>query len=198
MMPRASNEDGFTLVELVVALFIFGLLAAAGASLLNFSVKAQAVTGARLTDVAGERRMSAILSGDLLQAVPRVTRDSRGAPEPAFSGRRGDRLLSYVRAGWSRSGDNDFPGLQRVELRLDQGQLIRTARTRLDGGAETVDLVLAEDVSDAQVRIRTRDGVWGDIVDATKIEALPSAVELTIVRGRGAPVRRVFLVGTGA
>ena len=54
-------KNGFTLVELVVSLFIFALISAAGVSLLGYSVDAQASAGKRLDEVAAIRRVGALL-----------------------------------------------------------------------------------------------------------------------------------------
>ena len=51
-----QSQAGFTLVELIISLFIFGMLAAAGVGLLTYSTQAQAVTAERLEGVAAERR----------------------------------------------------------------------------------------------------------------------------------------------
>ena len=45
---KRSAEHGFTLVEVMIALMIFGMLAAAGVAILTFSVRAQTATGKRL------------------------------------------------------------------------------------------------------------------------------------------------------
>ncbi|HYZ47905.1 MAG TPA: type II secretion system protein, partial [Sphingomonas sp.] len=80
------NRNGFTLVELLVALLIFGMLAAAGVGLLRFSVDAQAATKTRLDALAGERRVESLVAADAAQAVPRVTRNEAGDPVQAFDG----------------------------------------------------------------------------------------------------------------
>lgn len=195
----APEEQGFTLVELIVALAIFGLLAAAGTSLLASGVSTQAGVGAALENVAGERRISALLQSDLQQAVARPTRDANGRIEPAFSGPAAGRLMSYVRGGWTNATDARRAELQRVELRLEGNRLIRAARPMLDGAGAATDMTLAEDVASANVRLRDAKGQWGD--GSLKTEdpaALPVAAELTLVRKNGVSIRRVFVVGAGA
>jgi general secretion pathway protein J len=56
--PQAGRikEAGFTLVELMVSLMIFGMLSAAGVALLSFSVRAQEAAESRLGDLAQLRR----------------------------------------------------------------------------------------------------------------------------------------------
>ena len=196
--PASPAEQGFTLVELVVALAIFGLLAAAGTSLLSAGVSTQAGVRTALENVAGERRISALLQADLQQAVARPTRDGNGRLEPAFSGPAAGRLMSYVRAGWTNATDARRAELQRVELRLEGGRLIRAARPMLDGAAAQTEMTLADNVAAANVRLRDAKGQWGDGAGNDDPIALPAAAELTLVRKDGVSVRRVFLVGAGA
>ena len=72
-----TRESGFTLIEVMISLMIFGMLAAAGVALLSFSVRAQSATGAKLDDVQALNRLSSALSADLAQAETRPTGDSR-------------------------------------------------------------------------------------------------------------------------
>ena len=70
--PRPATArlpNGFTLVEVMVALMIFGMIAAAGVAILSFSVRAQATSAARLDDTAALHRTVAALSADLAQAL---------------------------------------------------------------------------------------------------------------------------------
>lgn len=189
-------QDGFTLVELIISLFIFGLLAAAGVGLLSYSSQSQAVTAQRLESVAAERRLTAVLTNDLAQAVPRISRDLTGAPEPAFRGGQGPVLLRYVRAGLSNDGARSRSGIQRVEWRIEKGQLLRTARALVDGAAEVEPVSMAANVERISLRFRN-EGIWqSDWMPADPVE-LPEAVELIITRKGEAPLTRLFLAGAG-
>ncbi len=192
------NEQGFTLVELVVALFIFGMLAAAGVGLLAFSVRAQDAAGTRLAAVGDERRLSSLLAADLAQAVPRVTRDAGGASVPAFSGTNGQGrapILSYVRAGWTNPAQRARSGLQRVEIVLAGDRLERHASTITDGNETVMPTVLADDVERVAARYRTATG-WSDRFADPRADALPRAAELTLTRKNAAPLTLDFLVAT--
>ncbi|MFM9852387.1 MAG: type II secretion system minor pseudopilin GspJ [Sphingomonadaceae bacterium] len=191
-----SAEHGFTLIELMIALLIFGMIASAAIGLLNFSVRAQAVTALRLDELAGERRLSALLTADLAQAVPRLRRDSGGTVMPAFEGGKGTMLMSYVRAGWSNSGGAARSGLQHVEWRLEGGRLERVAQPFVDGSIAGTPVVMADRVSRATVRFRAVSDWRGDWTP-TDPAALPRAVELVVSRGGAPAITRRFVVGTG-
>lgn len=184
-MKRA--DQGFTLVEVVVALFIFALLAAAGVSLLSFAVRAQAASARALQDVSGERRLSALLIADLGEAVPRISRDEAGRVRPAFVANQGNTLVGFVRGGASP---------QHVEIRLDKGDLVRVAAPFVDGAPSGKPMVLETGVESVKLRFRTK-GDWQDGWDTERSDRLPRALEMTIARQGQAPVTRMFLVGAG-
>jgi prepilin-type N-terminal cleavage/methylation domain-containing protein len=75
---QENTEAGFTLVEVMVSLMIFGMIAAAGVAILSFSVKAQSSTGAKLDDISALTRTMSILS------ARRRTAPAAMRPAPAF------------------------------------------------------------------------------------------------------------------
>lgn len=197
-MTVRSAEQGFTLVEVLVALLIFGMLAAGGVAILSFSVRAQAGVSAKLDDVSDLNRTLAILSADLAQAVDRPTRDERGTRLPALTGEPGgaaDPSLRLVRGGWSNPDAAPRPGLQKVAWRIANGALERVAWPMLDGAAPLPPAALLPGVADLRLRYRYR-GAWSDRWDGANGVALPDAVELRVTRTDGRAYRQLFLVGT--
>ena len=193
------GEFGFTLVELLVALLIFGMLSAAGVALLSFSVQAQDMAGERLGALAEIRRAGALLTSDLAQAAPRISRDEAGATRPAFEGSSGQGdtiLLSLVRRGWENLDGSNRPSLQKVEYSFSGGELRRRAYRFVDGAAAMEAAALVEGVRQLRLRYRDDKGEWRERWDPTQLTELPAAVELVIeVEGSGS-IRQLFLVGT--
>jgi general secretion pathway protein J len=194
---QRSAEHGFTLVELMVALLIFGMIAGAGVSILNFSIRAQAASTAKLAEIGDQRRMAALIASDLAQAIPRITRDTAGQPVRAFSGTNGVGalpMLRYVRSGWTNPGAEPRASIQRVEIVLVADRLERRAYPMADGALAGAPQILASNVESVRLRYRER-GPWSDVWTATTFDALPRAVEMTIKR-RGEPaLMMAFLVG---
>jgi general secretion pathway protein J len=193
--PRAA---GFTLVEVMIALMIFGMIAAAGVALLAFSVRAQGASEVALDDTGALSRLSSILTADLAQAQDRNTRDVNGVLLPAFSGdAAATPLLRLVRAGWSNPDQAPRAELQKVEYRLAGDGLERVAYPALDGAAPLPPALLLDRVRTVQLRFRFR-GAWSDTWQGNPRAALPQAVELVVTRADSRLYRLVFLVGTGA
>ncbi len=196
---RRSAEHGFTLIEMMVALLIFGILAAAGVALLSFSVRAQAVTTARLDDIGALNRLSSALSADGAQATARVARDENGTPLPAFEGGAGSGdapMLRFVRAGWTNLDQAPRASTQKVEYRLQNGVLERIAYPMLDGAAPLSPAMLLKGVSRIAMRYRVA-GAWSDRWQGSAEAPLPQAAEMQIVREDGTRFRILVLVGTG-
>jgi general secretion pathway protein J len=193
-----KGQEGFTLVELLVSLVIFGMLSAAGVALLSFSVRAQEMADERLKEVADLRRFGAILGSDLAQAAPRMARDSAGAPTAAFvggSGQMEEVSLRLVRRGWENTDNAPRSSLQKVEYRLTGGRLERVAYPYVDGSAGMAAMSLLDEVSSLRLRYRDLRGDWRDRWDPEQPAELPKAVELTVGLPRYGLVRLVYLVG---
>ena len=193
------GDDGFTLVELLVALTIFALLSAAGVTLLSFSVRAQAAADERLTRLAEIRRAGALLTSDLAQAAPRLSRDETGAVKPALLGGSGQGdavILSLVRRGWENLDGSSRPSLQKVQYRWVAGRIERTAYAHVDGGPPMAPIAVVTGVRTVRLRYRDARGEWRERWDPTQATLMPSAVEMVIDTEGSGSIRQLFLVGT--
>lgn len=177
----------------MVALLVFSILATAGVALLSFSVRAQAVTGAKLDDLAALQRTLSILSADLAQAANRPVRDEAGIVLPTFVGDAG--TVRLVRGGWTNLDAQPRADAQKVQYRLTEDTLERQAWPRLDGAVPLPVQPLLTRVEAVSLRYRYR-GAWTDRWDGTGGVPLPQAMELRVRRG-GVDYRQLFLVGTG-
>ena len=198
MMPRRS-EAGFTLIEVMVSLLIFGMIAAAGVAILSFSVRAQGTTGARLDDMAALTRTVSILSADLAQARDRSARDEAGTVLPAFVGQSGSGavpMLRLVRAGWSNLDGAPRASLQKVAYQVQGGALQRIAYPMVDGAQGLPPAALMTHVRQVALRYRIK-GAWSDRWDGANGVPLPDAMELRVQRDDGTLFRQMFLVGAG-
>lgn len=178
---------GFTLVEMLIALTIFGMLTAAGVALLTLTVRTQETSARLLDEVGALRRLGALMTADLGQAAARPSRDRDGRPRPAFVG--SELTLALVRRGGEEGA------LQRVEYKLDGTRLERLAYDRVDGESRAVAIGLLDNVRQLRLRYRDREGGWSDAWAPTDSLQLPSAVELVSRDDAHGAVRQLFLVG---
>lgn len=188
-------EAGFTLVEVMVALMIFGMIASAGVAILAFSVRAQGATTARLDDIGALGRQSSLMAADLAQAVNRPARDDRGKLLPAFVG--DSASVTFVRGGWSNIDAQPRSTLQKVSYRLSGDTLERVAWPMVDGALSLPAATALGGLRTARMRYRIQ-GAWSDRWDGAEGAPLPQALELVVERSDGATFRQLFLVGNGS
>ena len=199
MFTPGTVRSGFTLVEALVALLLFGLIAAAGTAVLSVSIDNRFAVRAATDRTAGLQRTRSLLKADLGQATARRTRDQNGEPHPlALAGATdpGDPLLIVTRAGWSNAGDADRSSLQRVEYRLVGDRLERRVSPHLDGSRPGPPQLLLSGVTDLTVTflqegrqtLAPTPGSTGNPPDAV-------SVDLTL-EGYGR-LTQLFLVGGG-
>lgn len=197
-MSREVTRNGFTLVELMVALFVFALLSAAGVYLLAGSVGAQGTIQRRLDDLAEVQRAAALMTADLAQAVPRISRTERGTLAPAFyaaGGAQADPAVQFVRSGRDNPDALPRSAVQKLEYGFVGGALVRRGYPQVDGAVAGPPAVLLDRVTSAAFRFRGEDGAWREDWRPTLPTALPRAVELTVARQGDRAVRLLFLVG---
>jgi general secretion pathway protein J len=191
----SDREGGFTLVELLVSLLIFGMISSAGVALLAYSVKAQDSSDARLKEIGQIRRFGAIVTADLAQATPRLWRDEAGLVRPAL---QGDTGLTLVRRGWENLNGANRSSLQKVQYRLSGDRLERVGYTYVDGAPPNEPVTLLSGVRGLQLRYRDKAGMWRDRWDPEVISELPRALEMVVDLQTGGSLRQLFLVGASA
>ncbi|MEO1408013.1 MAG: type II secretion system minor pseudopilin GspJ, partial [Pseudomonadota bacterium] len=186
----SSPQGGFTLVETLVALFVLGMISAAGAALLLGAAQTQKQVQTREQQSRQIDVAQAMIRNDISALSHRAIKPDNtfGRPGNLFGeDSYGDRpFLSFVRSGWLNPGQLAARSrLQAVAYRLVDGALFRTATLRPDAtnGTERADMVLLQDVDMVRTRFR-RGGEWsvewiGDAGQSLRI--LPDLIELQIV-----------------
>jgi len=130
MTHRAPHPDqrGFTLLELVVAIAVFAVIAAMAYAGLRSILDSRQQVDAALDRLAELQRAVELLSDDLRQIVPRTVRDNQGADEAALRVLHGraSRLL-FTRAGHANPLGLPRSSLQRIAYDLEGQTLVRRA-----------------------------------------------------------------------
>ncbi|MCY1671269.1 type II secretion system minor pseudopilin GspJ [Novosphingobium sp. SL115] len=194
-MTERPSRNGFTLVEMLIALALFSVIAVGALGLLRFSVDAELAGRTKTDSIAAQRRFLSVWTADLAQAVPRPSRDTSGTPRVAFEANTDGVLLRLTRSGWDNVDGAPRPGLQKVEYRVTATALVRAGYPFPDGAAAEPASEVLPLTAAPTVRFRTKDGNWRDRWEPQLSNGLPVAVELLIPQRTGAPLRIVSLVG---
>lgn len=190
---------GFTLIEMLVALLVFSLLAVAGVSVLQISVANQASVRAHTRELGDFQRARTLLKNDLEQAAARRTRDEGGrAAAGAFASQaEAGLLMALTRRGWDNPDGLARSSLQYVEYRLTDGRLERRTRPALDGAPLGQPQQLLDGVEAAEVEFLAQ-GAWRPTWTSSSSIPLPQAVRLTLTLKSYGTVRQLFLLPGGA
>jgi general secretion pathway protein J len=197
-MSARAGKAGFTLVEVLIALLIFALLAAAGAVVLSQTINTRFAIQANTDRVADLQRLRALLKADLAQATSRRTRAPTGRPLPRpLMGpeQPGDPVLVLARSGWSNPDAAPRSSLQRVEYRLVEDRLERRVSPYLDGARAGAPQVLYRGVKDVAVSF-VNDGGEAPAFIPTAAHPLPDAVRIVMTLDGFGRVEQLLLVAS--
>jgi general secretion pathway protein J len=195
------GNRGFTLLELVVAMGIFALLAVVAYGGLNNVLKLAAGTERQATRLGEVQLAVARLRRDVEQASGRRIRDAFGDPLPALVASAGGTALELTRAGNPNPMQAPRSSLQRVSWGLAGDELQRISWPVLDQpvGAETPE---PESVLEGleSVEMRFLDGQnqwlleWPPSDRAQADTLLPKAMELNLTLEDWGKIRLLVMV----
>ena len=193
---------GFTLVEMLVAMLAFSLLATAAVAILNGTLRNTETLGRAGESVKQIQITRAMMRTDLGQVATRATRDAHGGVgRVGLVGEKvsgGKPFLSFVRRGWdNHDGQEARSSLQHVEYLWEGETLLRRTRPYLDPTPQTPQASVA-----VLTNVRSLD--VGFLVNGQRLDRwivagepppLPEAIEVTInIAGIG-ELRQLCLVG---
>jgi general secretion pathway protein J len=204
-----TGQQGFTLLELLVAITVFTVIAAAAYTGLRSVLFNQAAIEAESKRLAEVQMAFYVLSQDIQQAAPRPIKDEYGDPQPALqSDDLSDDILQLTRTGWDNPLGQQRSTLQRLAYRLEDGRLLRLYWDTLDrsGLSEPRQTVLLEGVQNVEVRFLDAENTWqtqwplaenpgGDIpTNSQQQTLLPRAVEWQVNLEDWGEITRLFLL----
>jgi general secretion pathway protein J len=124
---------GFTLIEVLVSVFLLSVLSAFCYGTLNFVRRSRDGTEAAFERTRTLQLAMNALVTDFEQLEPRPVRDALGDGVPALlSDRRSQAVVALTRGGWSNTAGLPRSTLQRVTYRVQGDVLIRSYTTVLD------------------------------------------------------------------
>jgi len=194
------RHSGFTLLEILVAVSIFGLIAVMAYSGLGGVLRSREITNIVATRLTELESAIMILSRDLTQATNRPIRDEFGDVQQAFIGDENSPvLLQFTRGGVGNPLNLTRSHLRRVAYFLEEGTLQRASWPRLDRSGEIaldrVDLV--QNLESVKLRFMTMDHRyvtrWPPLQSQSgKPAELPLGLEITLELKDWGSVIRLF------
>ena len=197
-----KSVRGFTLLELLVALAVFAIIAVAAYTGLQSVLRTQVAVEQQSDRLAEVQMAVYFLEQDIEQILPRPVRDEFDQRQPALqSGGLDDTVLTLTRTGWDNPLERTRAGLQRLNYRFSDDQLIRQYWPVLDraGLSEPRQSVLLTGIDDIRLRFLDNNDQWQTSWPSdneTDPAALPRAVEVTLILDDWGPITRLLrLVG---
>lgn len=129
-----SSQRAFTLIEVLVAMAIFAVLAAFAYGTLSQTLLSAEILNDRMNRLQALQRTVRMLSDDLQQLAPRPVRDELGDNlKPSLdTGFQTGFAIELTRGGWNNPVVLPRATLQRAAYRLEENELVRYHWNALD------------------------------------------------------------------
>jgi general secretion pathway protein J len=196
-----GRGDGFTLIEVLVAMAVFGVLSVVSYMALGQTLSNADMLGERMQRLEAIQRTIRYLDSDLMQAAPRPVRGLLGdGYEPAIRSSFGSEYaLEVTHGGWTNPAGLPRGTLQRSAYRLEDGELIRFHWRVLDRTVnnEPIETVLLDGVESIEFRYLTTDGESSEQWPPTNVAGpagfrlRPRGVEILVTLTDEGEIRRL-------
>jgi len=200
--------QGFSLLELVVAVAVFAVVAAAAYGSLAAIARTRGALAAQQDRFAQVQRALAVLADDLRQGVDRSVLGNDGKELPALVGSA--QALEFTRVGFANPLAEARSNLQRVAFAIDAGSLREGRYAVLDRAPNSVPTWRDLLPRAGQLRLRYLgcDRVWREAWPPTAVlpcqsgidvnAQLPRAVEFRVAPPELGDIRRIVELASPA
>lgn len=200
VLPRV--QKAFTLIEVLVAFAIFGILAAFAYGALSQTLLSAEILGERMDRLQAIQKSVRYLSQDFLQLAPRPVRQELGDSfEPALlTDFSSEFALELTHGGWSNPVALPRGTLQRSAYRLEDDELVRYYWTVLDRtlSNEAIGVTILDGVESLLFRYLLDSGDWIEqwppptLPGPLGLRQRPRAVEIVLTLQDEGEIRRII------
>ncbi len=197
MKSPGQNDSGFTLIEMLVSLFIFSLISAGTMAAMSSSLNMRERVNAGIDYLTQLQAARAIMRADFERISLRKRRDILGSFEPYVITTDGDALISFTRLGRENPGGLEPRGdAERVEYYFRDNALIRqswpTANPNVS--SEPRETILLNGLSSVSVEFLSEDlvPVTRLAVPATNNQSLEGVIRFTLTDQKQGTTEHVF------
>ncbi len=203
-MRGRSSQRAFTLLELLVALGIFGIMSVLAYGGLNSVIETREHATQALDDLARLQRMVHRIQFDLESTQHRAIRDEFGDLRPALLWDDTRNGLELTRGGWRNPLSLPRSSMERVAYFLEEDRLVRRSWRVLDRAQDSayVDTELLDGVEALRMRFLKDGDEWvtewpgANVVDQNP--APPRAVEVIVETRQWDEIRLLLRLPPGA
>jgi len=201
-MVLPGAQKAFTLIEVLVAFAIFGILAAFAYGALSQTLLSAEMLGERMDRLQAIQKSVRHLSQDFLQLAPRPVRQELGDSfNPALQTDFGSEFaLELTHGGWSNPVALPRGTLQRTAYRLEDDELVRYYWTVLDRtlSNEAIGVTILDGVESLLFRYLLDSGDWIEqwppptLPGPLGLRQRPRAVEIVLTLQDEGEIRRII------
>lgn len=189
------QKRGFSLIEVLVALAIFGVLTMVAYMTLGRTLANSDFLTDRMNRIQSIQRTVRLMSDEFTQLAPRPVRSDLGdrfMPALLMTS-TGDFALEMTHGGWSNPAGLPRGTQQRTAYRIQDNELVRYHWNVLDRtfSNEPIVTVLLDEVNTLAFRFLGDDGEWSEVWPPQGVEGAaalygrPRAVEFVISLDEG-------------
>lgn len=158
---------GFTLVEVLVAIFIFAIVSAIAMGGYNELVKQSDIVDRGAARTRAIQSTMQRMNLDFTSLEPRPVRQPLGdglVPALRADEKSTEELVEFTHSGWSNPAGVPRSTLQRVAYRIEEKKLIREYWLALDRtmSSQPESAVMLEDVKSVKLRFMDANRTWHD------------------------------------